>query len=436
MSLLTDKYELTMLAAALRDGTAHRRTTFEVFARRLPAGRRYGITAGTARFVEALQAFRFDDAELSSLADFLDPDTLAYLAAYRFTGDVDGYPEGELYFPGSPVLSVHGSFGECVLLETLALSIFNHDTAIASAAARMVSAADGRPLIEMGSRRTHERAAVAAARAAYIAGFTGTSNLEAKRSYGVPALGTSAHAFTLLHTTAGQSTSDWEKAAFKAQVDALGVDTTLLVDTYDIAAGVANAVEMAGPQLGAVRIDSGDLGVLTRQVRDQLDSLGATRTRIVVSGDLDEFAIAALRAEPVDIYGVGTSVVTGSGAPTASMVYKLVEVDGIPVEKRSSHKESHGGRKRALRLAKASGTLVEEVVYPVTRPPPIPPDLVSRQLTVPLVSGGDPIADLGLQPARDRVSQGLHSLPWDGLKLSKGDPAIRTRIIAPVRSRG
>jgi nicotinate phosphoribosyltransferase len=436
VSLLTDKYELTMLAAALRDGTAHRRTTFEVFARRLPEGRRYGITAGTARFVQAVQTFRFDDADLSSLADFLDTDTLAYLAAYRFTGDIDGYPEGELYFPGSPVLSVHGTFGECVLLETLALSIFNHDTAIASAAARMVSAADGRPLIEMGSRRTHERSAVAAARAAYIAGFTGTSNLEAKRSYGVPALGTSAHAFTLLHTTAGQSTSDWEKAAFKAQVDALGVDTTLLVDTYDITAGVANAVEMAGPQLGAVRIDSGDLGVLTRQVRDQLDSLGATHTRIVVSGDLDEFAIAALRAEPVDIYGVGTSVVTGSGAPTASMVYKLVEVDGIPVEKRSSHKESHGGRKSAVRLAKASGTVVEEVVHPVTQPPPTPPDLVARPLTVPLVRGGDPVADLGLQPARDRVSQGLHSLPWDGLKLSKGDPAIPTRMIAPAGSPG
>ena len=354
-ALLTDKYELTMLAAALRDGTAHRRTTFEVFARRLPEGRRYGVVAGTARFVEALAQFTFDDAALSALSDFCDRETLAYLADYRFRGDVDGYAEGELYFPGSPVLAVHGTFGECVVLETLALSILNHDTAIASAAARMAHAAEGRPLIEMGSRRTHERAAVAAARAAYIAGFTGSSNLEAQRTYGVPALGTSAHAFTLLHTTAsgpgdeplGRRTSEWEKAAFKAQIDALGVGTTLLVDTYDITAGVANAVEVAGPELGAVRIDSGDLGVLARQVRDQLDGLGATRTRIVVSGDLDEFAIAALRAEPVDIYGVGTSVVTGSGAPTASMVYKLVEVDGIPVEKRSSRKESHGGRKQA-----------------------------------------------------------------------------------------
>ena len=240
-----------------------------------------------------------------------------------------------------------------MVLETLALSIFNHDTAIASAAARMVSAAAGRPLIEMGSRRTHEQAAVAAARAAYIAGFAGTSNLEACRRYGVPALGTSAHAFTMLHTTRGDGPqTSWEQAAFRAQVDALGVGTTLLVDTYDVTAGVANAIAVAGPQLGSVRIDSGDLGVLARQVRAQLDELGATGTQIVVSGDLDEYSIAALRADPVDTYGVGTSVVTGSGAPTASMVYKLVEVDGLPVQKRSSHKESHGGRKAATRLSR------------------------------------------------------------------------------------
>ena len=423
-ALLTDKYELTMLSAALSDGTAHRRTSFELFARRLPEGRRYGVVAGTARFVEALAQFRFDEAALASLSDFLDQGTLAYLADYRFRGDIDGYAEGELYFPGSPVLSVHGTFGECVVLETLALSIFNHDTAIASAAARMVSAAQGRPLIEMGSRRTHEQAAVDSARAAYLAGFTGSSNLEAQRRYGVPALGTSAHAFTLLHTA---ETGPDEKAAFKAQVEALGVGTTLLVDTYDITAGVANAVEVAGPELGAVRIDSGDLGVLARQVRAQLDGLGAKATRIVVSGDLDEFAIAALRAEPVDIYGVGTSVVTGSGAPTASMVYKLVEVDGVPVEKRSSHKESHGGRKQALRLAKDTGTIVEEVVHPYGHPP----EESGRSLTVDLVRDGEPVADLSLEAARERVTSGLGSLPWDGLKLSRGEPAIPTRMVSP-----
>ncbi len=195
---------------------------------------------------------------------------------------------------------------------------------------------------------------------------------------------------------------------------------------------MTNAVEVAGTGLGAVRIDSGDLGVLARQVRQQLDSLGATKTRIVVSGDLDEFSIAALRAEPVDMYGVGTSVVTGSGAPTASMVYKLVEVDGIPVEKRSSHKESHGGRKQALRLAKQSGTIVEEVVHPFGEPPS---DQPGRALTVDLVRAGEPVGDLGIDTARLRVKEGLHSLPWDGLKLSKGEPAISTRMIPPTSRR-
>ncbi|KQY06603.1 nicotinate phosphoribosyltransferase [Mycobacterium sp. Root135] len=419
-----------MLAAALRDGTAHRQTTFEVFARRLPNGRRYGVVAGTGRFLEALSRFRFDDAALALVADFLDETTLAYLADYRFSGDVDGYAEGELYFPGSPVLSLHGTFAECVVLETLALSIFNHDSAIASAAARMVSAAEGRPLIEMGSRRTHEMSAVAAARAAYVAGFTGTSNLEAQRQYGVPALGTSAHAFTLLHTSADGPD---EQAAFRAQVEALGVGTTLLIDTYDITAGVANAIAVAGPELGAVRIDSGDLGVLARQVRAQLDELGAPNTRIVVTSDLDEFAIASLRAEPVDSYGVGTSLVTGSGSPTAGMVYKLVEVDGVPVAKRSSHKESHGGRKQAYRLAKPTGTVVEEVVQMADSPAVEADGLVATALAHPLVRAGRVVADTDLQAARARVAAGLVSLPWDGLGLSSGDPAIPTRMVDATR---
>ncbi len=426
--LLTDKYELTMLAAALRDGTAERRTTFELFARRLPDGRRYGVVAGTGRLLEALPHFRFGDEACAVLERFLDGDTLRYLRDFRFGGDISGYAEGELYFPGSPVLSVSGTFAECVVLETLALSIFNHDTAIASAAARMVSAARGRPLMEMGSRRTHERAAVAAARAAYIAGFAATSNLEAQRQYGIPAEGTSAHAFTMLHTSADGPD---ELGAFRAQVDALGVGTTLLVDTYDVTAGVANAVAAAGTSLGAVRIDSGELGVLARQVREQLDQLGATSTRIVVSGDLDEFSIAALGAEPVDSYGVGTSLVTGSGAPTASMVYKLVEVDGLPVQKRSSHKVSHGGRKEALRLSRDSGTVLEEVVHPAGRPPALTEPF--RVLTVPLVRGGEVVAEPDLAAARDLVVSGLRSLPWEGLNLSHGDPAIPTTQIAPAR---
>jgi nicotinate phosphoribosyltransferase len=436
--LFTDKYELTMLAAALRDGSANRRTTFELFARRLPEGRRYGVVAGTGRLLEALPRFRFDDEDCELLAQFLDADTVGYLRDFRFGGDIDGYAEGELYFPGSPVLSVRGNFAECVVIETLALSIFNHDSAIASAAARMVSAAGERPLIEMGSRRTHESAAVAAARAAYIAGFAATSNLQAHRRYGIPTEGTAAHAFTMLHTHRDGPLEKGELAAFRAQVEALGTGTTLLVDTYDVTTGVANAVAAAGTTLGAVRIDSGELGVLARQVREQLDRLGATQTRIVVSGDLDEFSIAALRADPVDSYGVGTSLVTGSGAPAAGMVYKLVEVDGMPVQKRSSHKESHGGHKEALRLSRPTGTITEEVVYPAGRPPATAEPC--RVLTIPLVRDGQVVAQISgvpvtgngaLAAARQLVGSGLRSLPWEGLSLAHGDAAIPTTQIPP-----
>ncbi len=419
-ALLTDRYELTMLRAALADGTADRPCVFELFARRLPEGRRYGVVAGTGRLLDALRLFRFGDAELAALAadDVVDADALRWLAGYRFGGDVDGYPEGELYFPGSPVLTVSGTFAECVLLETLALSVFNHDCAVASAAARMATAAAGRTLIEMGGRRTHEWSAVASARAAYLAGFDTTSNLEAGRGHGIPTAGTAAHAFTLLH--------EHESDAFAAQVAVSGPGTTLLVDTYDITRGIELAVTVAGPSLGAIRIDSGDLGVLARQARDQLDALGATGTKIVVSGDLDEYAIAGLRAEPVDGYGVGTSVVTGSGAPAAGMVYKLVEVDGRPVAKRSSLKESRGGRKSALRRHRPTGTATEEVVYPVAGDPPRRGEH-DRQVPVPLVRGGEPVDGLPtLDASREHLRRALVTLPWEGLALSRGEPAIPT----------
>ena len=420
-ALLTDRYELTMLSSALRDGTAARHCVFEVFARRLPDGRRYGVVAGTARLLDAIEAFTFDEATVSFLReqDVIDDVSAEYLATYRFAGDVDGYPEGELYFPFSPILTVTGSFAEAVVLETLALSVLNHDSAITSAAARMVTAAGGRPIIEMGSRRTHEDAAVASARAAFLAGFASTSNLAASARYGIPTAGTAAHAFTLLH--------DDERAAFAAQVAAQGPGTTLLVDTYDITRGIELAVQVAGPALGAVRIDSGDLAVMARHARAQLDSLGATGTRIVVSGDLDEFAIAALAAAPVDAYGAGTAVVTGSGAPTAGMVYKLVEVDGRAVAKRSEHKESHGGRKTALRAHKPTGTAVEEIVLPGTVAPRH--DEGERLLQVPLFRAGERVADLpSLAQAREHLRAATVTLPWDGLKLSRGEPAIPTRL--------
>jgi nicotinate phosphoribosyltransferase len=415
-ALLTDHYELTMLSAALKDGTAGRRCVFEVFARRLPTGRRYGVVAGTGRLVDLLADFRFGLDEIAYLeaTGVVDADTGGWLADYRFGGDIDGYAEGELFFPGSPILTVCGTFAESVVLETLVLSVLNHDCAIAAAAARMVTAARGRPLIEMGSRRTHEEAAVAAARAAYLAGFAATSNLEAGRRYRIPTTGTAAHAFTLLH--------DDEPTAFASQVEALGKNTTLLVDTYDISQGIRNAIAVAGPGLRAIRIDSGDLSVLAAQSRELLDSLGAVDTKIVVSGDLDEYAIAALAAEPVDAYGAGTAVVTGSGAPTAGLVYKLVEVDGRPVVKRSEHKATVGGRKTAVRRHKPTGTATEEVVVSQGAPEAQPHD---QPLQRSFVRNGQAVADLpSLVDSREHLRNRLISIPWEGLKLSAGDPAV------------
>ncbi|MEU5110571.1 nicotinate phosphoribosyltransferase [Streptomyces longwoodensis] len=427
-ALFTDQYELTMLQAALKAGTAERRSVFEVFTRRLPEGRRYGVVAGTGRVLDAVENFRFDAGVLGFLRErqIVDEATLDWLAGYRFTGDVLGYPEGEVYFPGSPIMRVEGSFAECVLLETVILSILNHDSAIAAAASRMSSAAGSRPLIEMGARRTHELSAVAAARAAYVGGFTTTSDLAAGFRYGIPTVGTSAHAFTLLHDT--------ERDAFRAQVDALGRGTTLLVDTYDVAEAVRTAVEVAGPELGAVRIDSGDLLLVAHRVRQQLDELGATGTKIVVTSDLDEYAIASLAAAPVDAYGVGTQLVTGSGHPTASMVYKLVaraESDDpraplVPVAKKSSGgKTSIGGRKWAARRLDEDGIAEAEVVGTGA----VPAELAGRQLQVELVKGGEVLAREPLDVVRDRHIAARAGLPLSATQLSRGEPVLPTEYV-------
>ncbi len=426
-ALLTDKYELTMLQAALRDGSANRQVTCEVFGRRLPNERRYGVVAGTERVLRAVEDFRFSANQLAEM-DFLDEKTKEYLRHYRFSGQIDGYREGELYFPNSPILTVRGTFGECLILETVILSILNADSAVASAASRMVTAADGRPIIEMGSRRTHEYAAVTSARAAYLAGFNATSNLEAGYRYGIPVSGTAAHSWTLAHTNPDGTPN--EEAAFRSQIDTLGVDTTLLVDTYDITKGVVTAVKVGGPQLGGVRIDSGDLGAVTRRVRKQLDDLGNHNTNIVVSSDLDEFAIAGLRGDPVDVYGVGTSVATGSGAPTAGMVYKVVEVDGIPVAKRSTSKQSVGGAKRALRTYRSSGVAVEEIVYPFDAPAPDTGQLDTREMTIPLMRDGHIVDELpDLHASREYLDQARKTLPWEGLALSRDEAAVPTRMV-------
>jgi nicotinate phosphoribosyltransferase len=433
-ALHTDRYELTMLDAALRDGTASRRCVFEVFARRLPGARRFGVVAGTGRLLGLLRDFRFGDEELRFLRDegVVGAETLAFLAGYRFGGTITGYREGELYFPGSPLLTVEGTFADAVVLETLVLSVLNHDSAIATAAARMSIAAGDRPLAEMGSRRAGEDSAVAAARAAYIAGFGATSNLRAGQRWAIPTMGTAAHAWTLLH--------DSEEEAFRAQIAALGTATTLLVDTYDIATGVETAVRVAGTGLGGVRIDSGDLPTVAAAVRAQLDGLGATSTRITVTSDLDEYAIAALAASPVDAYGVGTSVVTGSGSPTAGMVYKLVARQDdagswIGVAKASAHKVSRGGRKAAFR-EQVDGVATREVVvvsdgFEELADAASHPD--ARPLQVPLVVAGEidtaHEGAAGVRAAREHHARARAELPAQARALSRSEPALPTVFV-------
>jgi len=427
-ALLTDHYELTMVRAAMRSQAAFRRSVFELFPRRLPTGRRYGVVAGVGRALEAIEAFTFDAPTIEWLlaSEIVDEPLAQWLADYRFEGSIWGYPEGEIYFPGSPLMIVEGSFAEAVILETVLLSIYNYDSAVASAASRMTAMAGERPCIEMGSRRTNEIAAVAAARAAFVAGFATTSNLEAGRRYGVPTRGTAAHSFTLLHET--------EAEAFQAQIDSLGESTTLLVDTYDIETAVRIGVQLTNGRLGAIRLDSGDLAELAGEVRRLLDSLGATKTRIIVTSDLDEWQIAALRGAPVDGFGVGTSLVTGSGAPTCGFVYKLVaradtdDPDAAlePVAKKSLNKASIGGRKFALRRLDGRGKAEAEVVGIGAAPAG---DHNDRPLLVELVRDGDMVGYEQLSVAQERHRRSRAELPQAALKMSKGDPAIPTILL-------
>ncbi|MFC5730212.1 MULTISPECIES: nicotinate phosphoribosyltransferase [Nocardioides] len=420
--LLTDRYELTMLDSFVRDGSVDRRAVFEAFARRLPEGRRYGMLAGLGRLLALVEDFTFDAGEIAWLREqgVVGDEAAAYLADFRFRGDIDGYREGDLYFPGSPVLTVTGTLGECVVLETLVLSVLNHDTAVASAAARMVDAAGGRSLIEMGGRRTHEVAAIATARAAYLAGFDSTSNLAAGRLHGLPTVGTAAHAFTLAHET--------EEDAFRSQVEALGVGTTLLVDTYDVAEGIRTAVRVAGPELGGIRLDSGDLAEEAVKARALLDSLGATRTRIVATSDLDEFVISALADAPIDGYGVGTRVATGSGHPTASMVYKLVAIGSLdgdseqltPVAKKSKDKASVGGHKRSYREYDDRGLLVAEVFVGQDESEP---DGLTR-VQVPLLRDGRTVHTPSLAEIRAFAAAVLATLPADARNVAAGPPYL------------
>lgn len=424
-AFLTDKYEVTMLQAMLRAGRADHRAVFDLFARRLPKGRRYGVVGGVGRVVEAVKNFRFTDEQIAYLeADpIIDEATVRYLRDYKFRGIIVGQPEGSLYFPNTPILTVIGTFADCVLLETLLLSIMNHDSAVMSAASRMVTAAEGMPMIEMGSRRTSETSAIAAARAAYIAGFNATSNLQAGHLYQIPTTGTSAHAYTLAYGP------DGEEQSFYDQMVALGTDTTILVDTYNIPEGIrravhaANTLGVSGP--GGIRIDSGDLHEETVNARELLDSLGAIDTKIVLSSDIDEYTISEMkeRGTPVDAVGAGTRVVTGSGAPTAEMVYKLVQINDMPVSKRAEGKVSTGGIKVTYREFHEDGTMAGEFFKVGTTSAPFTSSQHPTQIL--LVDGqGDYFHQEDIEVSRARHREQVAYLPESARLILAGDAAF------------
>lgn len=435
-AFLTDMYEYSMLSDALSDGSAFRRCVFEVYTRSLGEGRRYGVFAGLGRLLSSLKDLRPTGSQIEFLLSkkIISEKAASWLENFRFTGTLKSYMEGDMYFPLSPVMQVESSYAEGLLLETLALSILNYDSAVASAACRMSHVNPNRPCYEMGSRRMNEWAAVAAARAAIVGGFEGTSNLEAGMLYGIPLIGTSAHSFTLVH--------DSEKQAFEVQFKN-NKNATFLVDTFDVTKAIASAVKIAGPDLKGVRIDSGDLGSMARQVRAELDALGAFGTKITVTGDLDEYALLSLNSAPVDACGIGTRLVTGSGIPTSQMVYKLVEREDRngkmqPVQKKSVGKRSYPYAKSVFRSEK-DGKYEEEIIVMGSaeckekweKAHAEKEGLVPMLHTV--AEGGEAKADLmgreGLLKARERCRGELKKFPEKILSLSPGEPVIDTRLV-------
>jgi len=432
-ALLTDRYEFTMLETALASGIAEAPATFEVFARSL-SGRGYGVVAGTGRLAEELEAFRFDDEVVRWLVDegVVSARTARVLERFRFRGSIHAYPDGELYFPGSPIVRVDAPFGEGLLIETLILSVMNFDSAVATAASRIRVAAGEATLIEMGSRRVHERAAVAAARAAFIAGFDSTSNLEAGRRYGIPTGGTMGHALVLAHPS--------EQDAFRAQATSVGTQTTALVDTYDIPHGIRQAISAFGPALAAIRIDSGNPAHEARRARALLDELGATKTRILVSGDLDERAIRELARDPIDGFGVGTKVVTGDGVPTAGFVYKLVAIarngELRPVAKLSANKATAGGRKAGYRRVRDGLAIEEFSMDPDLEVEATDQSRIER-LEIPVMLEGELLTPEPCVLGRERLAQRLSELTPDPVTLLDAtSPILSCRYIGPSLARG
>ncbi len=332
LALLTDLYQLTMLAGYHACGKTEQQSCFELFFRRLPFRGGFGVAAGLETVLDYLKGLRFEPEEIGYLRGLgmFSESFLSWLADFRFRGDVDAIEEGEFVFAGQPLLRVRGTLPEAQLVESALLNIMNFQTLIASKAARIVIAAQGGPILEFGMRRAQGvDGAISASRAAYIGGCEATSNVLAGQEFGIPVRGTHAHSWIMSFSS--------ELEAFRAYASLYPDSTTLLVDTYDtLGSGVPNAVRVGlelkekGHALKGIRLDSGDLAHLSKQARGMLDEAGLTEARIVASNDLDENLIADLidQGARIDIWGVGTNLVTSQDQPALGGVYKLVAAQG------------------------------------------------------------------------------------------------------------
>lgn len=425
--LTTDLYELTMAAAYFENGL-HQPALFDLFIRRLPKHRSYLITAGLEQVLEYLSELRFTPDQIDYLRKHpvfkrVSDAFFDYLTSFRFTGDVWAMPEGTAAFAMEPLLRVKGPIIEAQIVETFLLSTLNFQTMIASKAARVVRAAQGRSVIEFGTRRAHgTEAGLFAARAAYIGGCIGTSNVEAGLLFGIPTFGTLAHSFVM--------SFEKEDDAFRAFINIFPENATVLVDTYDTIAAVKRlARQYKDSSVPAVRLDSGDLCELSKQVRQILDDAGMTQTKIFASSDLNEFSIADLisRGAQLDSFGVGTELATSYDAPAISGVYKLsgIEENGqIKMRiKLSKDKATYPGPKQVWRLVDSTGKYIRDVVSLADEAEPrVERGDTAAPLLKPVMKDGQilqrPNAGVvGLNPLRDRTLEELEHLPADLLLL-------------------
>jgi nicotinate phosphoribosyltransferase len=407
--LLTDLYELTM-AAGYVETRFEGRASFELFVRSLPPRRNFLVTAGLEQALEFLEQVQFSPAEIAYLrehpafAQIRDP-FFNYLASFRFSGDVWAMPEGTLCFSGEPLLRVTAPIAEAQIVETALLATVSFQTMVASKAARTVEAAAGRPVVEFGARRAHGiESGVLAARAAFIGGCRGTSNVEAGRQFGIPTYGTQAHSWIMAHET--------EEEAFALFLDIFPRHAVLLLDTYDVRRAVEKVIALGRKPRG-LRLDSADLVADSVWTRHKLDEAGWGDVEIFASGDLDEDRIASLLAAGarIDTFGVGTSLSTSSDAPSLNVIYKLVEVerDGVIREaaKLSAAKITYPGRKQVYRSIDPAGHYAGDLITLEDEPAPS-----GQPLLVPVMRAGRRLAPAGpLAEAQARCRRQVEQLP-------------------------